>query len=240
MNLFPVVTDIFHLGENLHAFILKALEKHPLKERSILAVTSKIVSLSESRVEPLANGLDKVELVKREADYYLGEGAYGTHLTIKEGLFIASSGIDVSNAEKEFYILYPKDPYQSAKNLYLFLKKEFQLSELGILITDSHTQPLRRGVTGVGLAYWGFRGVKNMVGEDDLFQKPLKFTCVNVLDALASSACFMMGEGNERSPLVLIYEAPVSFLEKESESDRKSLSIPPEEDLYFPFYKHRL
>lgn len=240
MTLSPIPTKLFHLNENLMSFILKALKNIQLKEGSILAITSKIVSLSEGRVEALSDWPNKRDLVKREADLYLGEGPYGTHLSINEGLFIASAGIDASNAEKDYYILYPKNPYKTAKEIYVFLKKTFRLSLLGVLITDSHTQPLRRGVTGVGLSYWGFQGVKNMVGEKDLFGRSLNFTSINKVDALASSACLIMGEGNESCPLVLIEEAPVHFYPSHQASDKDSLMIPPQDDLYFPLYQRFL
>ena len=237
MILIPIKTKIFHLNDNLHSFVKTALENFKLKEGSILAITSKIVSLSETRVEPLSKWPNKKDLVKREAEVYLAETAFNTHLTINEGLLIASAGIDASNAEKEFYILYPKDPYKRAKDLYIFLKKSFGLSKFGVLITDSHTQALRRGVTGVALSYWGFQGVKSMVGQRDLFLKPLRVTSVNNADALASSVCLMMGEGNESCPLVLIEKAPVHFFDNIHISDRSALVIPPNEDLYYPLYR---
>ncbi|RYG66695.1 cation:proton antiporter, partial [bacterium] len=75
-----------------------------------------------------------------------------------------------------------------------FLRKEFSLKNLGVVLTDSHSSPLRLGVTGLSLAHWGIRGTQSLVGAPDIFGKELKFTSVNVVDSLATMAVFTMGE----------------------------------------------
>jgi dihydrofolate synthase / folylpolyglutamate synthase len=108
------------------------------------------------------------------------------------------------------------------------------LKELGIIITDSHTQPLRRGVTGIGIAHWGFNAVQTRVGTRDLFGRELKMTFINALDALAVAAVFVMGEGDESSPLALIEGAKVQF--KSGTSTPDEVQIRWEEDLYRPLF----
>src|SRR5262249_15785873 len=98
----PIRTEVFRLGERLDEFVLSHLTQLRLTEGSILAVTSKIVSLSEGRVVP-KESVEKATLIAREADHDLGEIGYGTRLTIKDGLFIASAGIDESNSESGGY-----------------------------------------------------------------------------------------------------------------------------------------
>ena len=63
-------------------------------------------------------------------------------LTMKNNILIPTAGIDESNG-KGYYILWPKDPYQSAKKIYNFIKQEFKLNNFGIIISDSHCVPLR-------------------------------------------------------------------------------------------------
>ena len=77
----------------------------------------------------------------------------------------------------------------------------FGWKNFGVLITDSHTTPLRRGVTGIALSYWGFSGVQNKVGTPDLFGRTLKMTHVNLADAFAAAAVLVMGESNESTPV---------------------------------------
>ena len=229
-----ISTDIYHLGDDFTAFLVKHL-KGVLKEGKILAVTSKIVSLAENRIV-LKSHIDKTKLIQKEADYYLGEIGYGCHLTIKQNLLIPSAGIDESNAEKDCYILYPLNPFRSAKRIYSLIKKTLHLKKFGVLLTDSHTMPLRRGVVGAALAYYGFKGVENKIGEKDLFGRELKMTQINIADALAVAATFTMGEGSEKQPLAIV-TAPVEFVEL---SDNSELRMPFEEDLYKPLLQKSL
>jgi putative folate metabolism gamma-glutamate ligase len=224
----PITTRIFRLGENIETFLMEHLP--PLQNGDIIAITSKIISLAEKAVVAKSS-ISKKELIQKEADVYLGELAYECHLTIKHGLLIPSSGIDESNSESEDYILFPKDPYLSAKNICHFLKTKFKLRNLGVLITDSHTSPLRRGVTGVCLSYAGLKGVTDFVGQPDIFGRKLKMTQINNVDALSASAVWCMGESNECSPLALIKTPAVQFVD---EINPVEISINLNEDLYSP------
>ncbi|MBC7387247.1 MAG: queuosine precursor transporter [Cryobacterium sp.] len=221
-------TSIFKQGEDLAAFIVSAVPSRFVSEGMILAITSKIVSLAEGEVIS-SSGLNKLELIRREADIYLGETLFGVSLTIKHGILIPSAGIDESNSDGEKFILFPKDPYQSAKLLHSALKKAWKLDRLGILITDSHTHPLRRGVTGIGLSHWGFKATRNLVGKRDLFGREVKMTHVNVIDALAVSAVYAMGEVAEQRPLAILNDEGIEFTDS---SSAEEISIPREEDLY--------
>lgn len=229
----PLETRIFSLHESLADFVEAHVPRGLVRERMILAVTSKIVSLAEGRLAKRSE-IDKPALVKREADVFLGEVAYGCFLTVKEGLFIPSAGIDESNSATGDFILYPHDPYASAEKLWRELRERWGLRELGVLLTDSHTSPLRKGVTGICLSHWGFRGVRNMIGSRDLFGRELQMTQMNLADGLSAAAVMMMGEGNECQPLALLEGADCEFTESVSPGE---LRMPPRQDLYFPFFE---
>lgn len=228
-------TKTFSVGENLVDFIDASVDRKLISENMILAITSKIVSLAENRLVDRSS-IDKNSLVKKEADVFLGELNYGSLLTIKHGLLIASAGIDESNSKSGAYILYPQDPFRSAQNLWQDLRKKWSIQNLGLLLTDSHTSPLRRGVTGICLSYWGFKPIKNMIGGKDLFGRELQMTQINYADALASMAVMVMGEGSESQPLAVIHYAPVEFSDH---SKKEDLLMPLEQDLYAPFMKSK-
>ena len=236
LQVHPIPTRVFRQGENLLEFICEQTPPALVRERMVLAVTSKVVSVAECRMLQKSS-IEKENLIAQEADHNLGEVAYGCYLTIKHGLFIPSAGIDESNSEKGEYILYPEDPFGSAEALWWGLRERWNLRELGILLTDSHTTPLRRGVTGIALAHWGFRGLKNLVGAPDLFGRRLEVTTVNIADALASAATLLMGEANESRPLAAIFAQDLVFREG---GDEKELKIPVEHDLYYPFFREHL
>ena len=208
-----------------------------LKEKSIVAVTSKIVSVCQNCMVSKTDFPDKYVLITQEADAFLAEeeAAYGAHLTIKNNILIPSAGIDESNAQ-ESYILYPKAIQSTATEIWQYLRQKHDLKQLGIVITDSHTTPLRRGVTGISIGWCGFDALRNYVGEPDIYGKPLRITQMNVADALAGIAVFIMGEGGEQTPLALIEHAPhVQFCDHPPTSEElQRLNIPLEEDLYAP------
>lgn len=206
----------------------------PLKERSVIAVTSKVVAICEGRVLPI-EGVDKDEIVKQEVEYFLPkeENKYHFFLTIKNNIMIASGGIDESNGNG-YYILWPEDSQQSANRIREFLVGEYGISEIGVIITDSKTTPLRRGVTGVTLAHSGFAALNNYIDEPDIFGRHLHVTKANIADGLAGAAVLAMGEGSEQTPLAILEDIPfVTFSNKNpSEEELRDLRIPMEEDIY--------
>ena len=178
-----------------------------ITEGSVLVVTSKVVSICEGRVAPA--GTDKDELIISEAEYYLPRQSNRYHMmvTISNHILAAASGIDASNVEEGF-VLWPKSPQESANKIREHIARSLGLREFGVIITDSKTTPLRWGVTGIGLAHSGFSALNNYIGTEDLFGRKMKLTKVNVMDSLAASAVYAMGEGSEQTPLAVISDIP--------------------------------
>lgn len=210
-----------------------------IKEKSVLAVTSKIVSICEGRVVKIGE-IDKEKLIEKEADYFLSERErnYGITLTIKNNLLIPSAGIDESNGAG-YYILWPSNPQKTANRVRQYLCQRFSLKRVGVIITDSKTSPMRWGVTGVALAHSGFSALKDYIGKPDIFNRKLKFTKANIADGVAAAAVLAMGEGNEQTPLALITDAP--FVEFQSrnptQKEISDLQISLKEDLYASLLK---
>lgn len=229
----PIKTKIFHRGDDIYTFLKESLSGENLEGR-VIAITSKIISLAE-KMTISKSEISKNKLVKAESDKYIGPGGFGAELTIKHGILIPSAGIDESNAEENGYILYPKNPYESAHKIWKFLREEFKLKNCAVILTDSHTMPLRRGVMGISLAHWGFKATRSLIGHPDIFGRELKFTHVDVVDSLASMAVFIMGEADDCTPLALILGADLEYSEKTSSEEIK---IEPENDLYFPLLKN--
>lgn len=224
-----VPTSLFAAGGDLGKFLVDHLRGRAA-EGQVLAVTSKIVSLAEGRIVERGQKT-KLDLIREEADWYLGPSSYGTELTIKHGLLAASAGIDESNSATGDFLLLPKDPYASAEKIGRQLRKDLGLERFGVILTDSRSAPLRRGVTGVSLGHWGLRAVRSLVGQPDMHGRPLKFTHVNVVDAIATMAVFAMGEADEGCPLALVSGAEVEFCD---EGRKDEIVIEPVQDIYFP------
>jgi coenzyme F420-0:L-glutamate ligase len=227
LKITPIKTAIYREPIDLNTFIFEYVRPY-LKERAVIAITSKIVSLAEGRLVPRSE-ISKVDLVKREADKFLGITKQGVCLTLTQGLLIPSAGIDESNSEDDSFILYPKDPYASAQKIYEGLLQRSGLKELGIILTDSRSSPLRRGVTGFSLAHWGFNPLKDLIGKEDLFGRSMKATLVNLPDSIAAAAVLVMGETSEAQPLAVIEFDGLEFM---NGSGKDNLSVSPEDDLY--------
>jgi coenzyme F420-0:L-glutamate ligase len=224
----PIKTHVFQEGDDLFSFIIDYFKK--LSEKSVVVVTSKIVALAENRTAVVENIKMKEKLIRAESEFAI-RTKY-VWLTIKDGMVMASAGIDESNANGKL-ILLPKDSFKTARFLRKKLQQKYGIRYLGVLITDSRTIPLRAGVTGVALGYAGFRGVKDYRGTPDIFGRKFKFSRTDVADSLATAAVLVMGEGNERQPLAIIEKAPIKFCDK---IYRKELHIDIQDDMYRPLF----
>lgn len=264
MKLIAIKTAKIMPENDLVEVFFKSLKKakYELRDGDIIAIVSKVVSLTEGRLVVLeSTRANQIQLqicsrehisaskrsefstfctterygkykpnpvlealIRKEADrLYPGE----MYLTIKDGIFIPSAGIDTSNVPEGSAILWPKDAYKSAreirtkilaryatdhakkqsKSLNFFNKncsRNCQIKRLGLLIFDSHVLPLRRGVTGIALGYAGFEGVEDCRGQKDIKGKKLRTTFRNIADNLASAATLLTGEANEKTPFVII------------------------------------
>ena len=148
---------------------------------------------------------------------------------------VASSGIDESNGNGS-YIFWPKNPDQAASDIWNHIRDTRHIRELGIVITDSKTTPLRWGVTGFGIAWCGFKPLKNYTNTPDLFGRPFQYEQTNIVDSLAAVGAFAMGEGNEQTPLAIIRDAPhVVFVdEPPTQKEKDDLKIAFKDDIWAP------
>ncbi len=213
-----------------------------LHENSVVAITSKVVSIGEGRCIPVDEVKDKDELIKRESEFYLSrEAVPGRRIvhTISNETLMSTAGIDESNAN-DYYILWPKDPNKSAKKIWNFLKKTYHLKNLGVVITDSHSIPLRRGLVGISIAFWGFEHLRDYRGKKDIFGRVMSVSQSNIPDSIAAFAVFLMGEGREQTPIVIFENLPtIKFVSQQKISKNRytSWKVPIEEDLFRPFLK---
>lgn len=237
LTLTPIQTRIFRQGEALLDFILQEVPSEMWQEDTLLAISSKIVSLAENRLIK-KNQISKKDLIRQEAEHYLGEfSEHKMSLTIHHHLLMPAAGIDESNSETGDYILLPENPLQSASLLLEQLKLATKLKNLGLIFTDSKSNPLRHGTVGVSLAYAGFKPVHNKIGDKDLFARTLKITKINVVDSLAAAAVLTMGEADESTPLCMLHGASVTYTDQLQPDD---LFVSIEEDLYKDLYFSRL
>ena len=224
-------------GESLEGVLKEYLP--PLLEKDVIVITAKAVSYAEKRLVPRANAL-KEDLVHSEADrVFYNPNAEHPRLTLKDGILCPAAGIDDSNAGDN-YILLPQDSMQTAANLWRFLKATYALQKVGVVIVDSKSQPLRRGVVGIALGWAGLEPLYSYNDTKDLDQRPFEHTQTNVVDSVAAAAVLMMGEGAEQTPFARVQDIPrVTFLDVPTNPLQESLVIAREDDLSLPVLQHK-
>ncbi len=245
MLLIPVKTPLVEEGDHLTDLILGSIEEIGvyLEDGDIIAIADKIVAVKEGRVKRLghmkpskmAYELSRryrlnpsfVELIIQEADEIYG-GTYRVLLTVKDGVIIANAGADRKNVPVGFVALWPSDPGETAE----LIRREIAERvgrRVGVILVDSRVNPLRMGTTGFALGIAGFKPVKDLRGEKDLYGKTLLVTRMNIADDLAAAAHLLMGETDGRIPLVVIRNAPIDIVEAH---DPEEVKIPIDECLY--------
>ncbi len=232
MELIPIKTPTLHPPQD---DLLKVLDESLTDPRNgdVVVITSKVVAIHEGRCVPIL-GTDKEALVRREADFvYHPHGRRKPHTLIHHAL-ISSAGIDESNGEG-YYILLPEDSFESARVLRAHLMERHKLTELGIVITDSHSLPFRYGAMSIAIGCWGFEPVESHIGRTDLFGRVMEYSKTNIPDSIAASATLVSGECDESQPIAIARGIPNLVW---SEVDpRPTFFIPYQEDIYRDLYR---
>ncbi len=243
MEILGIKTPIIKPEDDLVEVILESLdENRKLKDEDIIVIASSVVSTVDGRIretenyeaseraERLARESDiepKIaEIIIQEADRVLSPGQ-GCVLTMKDRMLKVNAGIDRTNAPEGEVLLLPKNPKERAEEIQRKLEEKTG-RELGVVLSDSHVNPLRGGTIGQVIGSSGVNEVISCKKERDLYGNELKLTLRGIGDQLATAAQLLMGETDERIPAVLIRGAVEAF----SEENGTSQKIPPEECVY--------
>ena len=211
-----------HAGDDLAAFALAALERsgERLEPGDALVVAQKIVSKAEGRTVRLADAvLDRKaqELAARthkdprtmawllcETREVLRSRPGVVVVEDRRGLVLANAGIDASNvsADGESVLLLPVDPDASARKLRKALEAATGVAP-AVLVIDSIGRAWRQGTIGTAIGVAGMPALLDLRGRPDMHGRPLQTSELGLADELASAASLVMGQGDERCPLVL-------------------------------------
>lgn len=233
MKFITVTTRTFQPPkDNLYELLDKYLPK--LAESDVLVITSKVLAIHQGRCVKIGPGVKKDDLIKREAEGFISRrrvpGAAAV-LTLKQHTLIPSAGIDESNGNG-YYILWPRRVNALLKEIHRYLIRKHKIKRLALIATDSHTIPLRYGVMGISIGFYGLRPLRDHRGRKDIFKRRLTMTQSNVVDTLAAMSVLLMSEGNERRPVLIIRGA--NFIRFTRQNTWQKLIVPKEIDLYAP------
>lgn len=240
-------------GDELAPLIGEALGRAELRleDGDVLTVTSKLFSRAEGRFVDLASvapsaaadtlaaevGKDPrlVELILSESVAVSRKKLGALIVRHRLGFVSANAAIDSSNAAPPgaapgsgpWVLLLPEDPDASAARLRAELVAAHG-ARVGVLVTDSHGRPFRRGSVGVAVGAAGLPVVSDERGRADLDGRMLEFSMAAVADQVAAAADLVCGQGAEGRPVVhlrgLRFDA--------SSTNARDLVRDPGEDLY--------
>lgn len=228
-------THKIRVGDNLFEILDKYLPK--LSEKSVVAIASKIISITQGDVVKNDGTINKDDLIMRESDYYIENSPdhpFGkVFLTRKNGHIVFFAGIDESNSDGNF-ILWPKNLQDVTNKIWDYLRQKNKIKNLGVIVTDSRIIPARTGIVGFCLSWCGFEAINDFIGKKDIFGQDIKITQVSVIEPLATSAVAMMGETFEQTPLVVLTDLPfVKFQNrKPTKEELEDVIYPIEKDMY--------
>ena len=257
MYLFSIKLPVIKKNDPFLQILIDHIKKseESLKEGDIVVLSEKVVATSQGRVVNLADvkkvsikakemalecdmDVRFVELILQESSMVLGGLPKGHVILSKvDDFLIANAGIDQSNAGPNNVVLLPKNPKEEAKNFWKVLRKEFNIENLGVIIADSRVQPLRKGTVGISVANAGFEPIEDMRGMPDIFGRPLRITLRAIADDLTSAAQFLLNEGNQQTPVVIIRDGVgIKF----TENPTLTTEMPAEECLFMNIFSKYL
>ncbi len=245
MRILGIKTPLIKTTDDIVKVILNSVNSEnseiEVDDGDILVIASSAVSTTLGEIKNLDNvaptekakslaieaNLDEdfTEVVLQEAEKVL-ETFEKCILTLKDGMIRINAGVDRTNVPEGKVITLPKDSEKVAEDI----RKDFESEigkKLGIVISDSHVNPLRRGTTGQALGISGIEEVVDCRDQSDLYDRRLQITFRGIGDQLAAAAQLVMGEADERIPAVLVKGAE-GFLG----GNGKKLKISPEECAY--------
>jgi coenzyme F420-0:L-glutamate ligase/coenzyme F420-1:gamma-L-glutamate ligase len=238
-------------GDDLSEIILEAIqtEKQQLRENDILVIAQKVFSKAEDRfvslssVQPsekaneIASIVSKdpafVEMVLRESKKVLRADTGRLIVEHKLGFVCANAGIDRSNVHQEKghpedrILLLPEDPDLSCSRLRDRITSATQ-KKIGVMMIDSHGRAWRMGIIGTAIGLAGVPGLIDKRGDRDMFGAELKVTQIAAADELAAAASLVMGQADEKIPVVIVRGFPYAL----RTSSIKELIRPEEQDLF--------
>ena len=254
MKLFAIKLPLIKSHDPLLKILIDHIRtnKKGLREGDIVVIAEKVIATAQGRVKKLSNvspisdkakklaqeyDMDQryVQLILEEADMILG-GMTHVILAKVNDFLIANAGIDQSNAGPDQVILLPKYLKQVPWDFWKALREEFEINKLGIIISDSRVQPLRKGTIGIAISTAGFEPIEDLRGHPDLFGRPLEITMRAIADDLTSAAQFLLSEADQQTPVVIIRGAKVKF----TDTPELTPEMPPEECLYMNIFSKYL
>jgi len=241
---FPLIRP----NDNLSSIIIDSIISNNISidEGDVILIAQKVVSKSENRYKDLskinpneeainiAKSLHRdpafIQLILEESNEILSTDKNVIIVEHKLGYININAGIDRSNISenKNLVLLLPENPTKSATYIHSQISKQLK-KDISVIITDSMTRPYRAGITNFAIASSNIQSLIDLKGEEDIFGNKLLATEIAIADELAAASGLLMGQGNDKKPVVIIKGFDRS---KYSINNAFDLIINKDDDLY--------
>ena len=235
-------------GNNIVELIINNINTNnvPIDDFDVIVIAQKVISKAENRyidldninisdqAKKLALKLKKdkglVQAIINESNKIISTEKNVIIVEHKLGFININAGIDQSNIPQadNLALLLPENPSKSAEVIQKNLSNQLN-KKLSVIISDSMTRPYRSGVINFALASSNIQSLIDLKGENDMYGNKLKGTEIAVADELSSAAGLLMGQSDEKKPIVLIKGFNKSTYEVNNAFD---LIMNENEDLY--------
>ena len=235
-------------GNNIVELIINNINTNnvPIDDFDVIVIAQKVISKAENRyidldninisdqAKKLALKLKKdkglVQAIINESNKIISTEKNVIIVEHKLGFININAGIDQSNIPQadNLALLLPENPSKSAEFIQTNLSNQLN-KKLSVIISDSMTRPYRSGVINFALASSNIQSLIDLKGENDMYGNKLKGTEIAVADELSSAAGLLMGQSDEKKPIVLIKGFNKSTYEVNNAFD---LIMNENEDLY--------
>lgn len=223
---FPIVKP----GDDLGTLIVQSLDRvgYTLKDRDVVVVASKVVSKAEgalvhlSEVKPSwqanaiasASGRDPrlCQVIFEQSQEVLKVVGRVIVVYDRLGMCSTSAGVDRSNVsdDQEQIALMPDDPDESAARIRATVR-QCTGKDVAVIVNDTFGRKERLGAMGWAV---GIAGIASMEvrQQQDLYGNPAR-SATALVDELAAAASVLMGQADEKVPVVIVSGAPYTRAE---------------------------
>lgn len=214
----PIIKE----GDNLGDIIVEntKLDDIPISNGDVIVIAQKVVSIAEGAIVDLKDITPSEKAIElsnktgrdsRLCQVYLNESdeiieVKGRMVITRHrlGFECSGAGVDRSNIAplvEEKVVLLPRDPDISAmkirKDIFLRTKQN-----VAVIINDSFGRADRDGSVGTAIGISGINFIDERK-QEDLYGNPSN-SRIGLIDELSAAASVLMGQANEKIPVVLI------------------------------------
>lgn len=211
-------------GDNIGAIICEIAQKENFlfEDGDIVVIASKIVSKAEGRLVDTSKIksskktvllAEKLEMDPRNLEVILKETKRlliaRSDLLLTEhllGFICTKASVDSSNTtagpKGQIVSLLPKDPDASAKGIRQVIERNIG-KKVAVIINDTFGRPDRKGSVGMTIGISGIAVIYSPAIKEDIHGKK-RHPEIAQVDEIAAAASLIMGQTNERRPVVVV------------------------------------